>query len=253
MSITARLQTCLSELKKDYEQTGHVGDREAKISAIRSGAIIHHLEAWCVEELFRLGIPRAAISTNFKATGFFKTKKQDVCVLCRRFGCPQHNGIPPLTINVRSQLSSIQKNFDTLFERLVAEVLNLHLADKKHVAGFVYLIPVWGYDEKALAGGAIRLNESYQRSKYVQSFEKVNSRTSDKNKEWKYERVCLLTVDFDHDVPIPVLGLPLKPLDPDLYEGLDTNRVWKCLDYRDFFSDLVQIARTRFGDPCLGM
>ena len=246
MSITDRLQTRLSKLKHEYEQGGN-----QTINIIRSGTIIRHLEDWCVEELIQVGISHRDISTSFKASGFFKTKKQDVAVLCKKFNCSRHGRIPPLTVNVRSQLSSIQKNFDTLYERLIAETLNLHLADPEHVAGFLYLIPLWGFDEKALKKGNVQLNENYDRSKYVESFEKVNLRSSPKNEEWKYERVCLLTVDFSTDPPEPVVGLPSKELDSTLYHSLDTTRIWRCLDYRDFFSDLVEKARARFGEECI--
>lgn len=36
-----------------------------------------------------------------------------------------------LSVNVRSQLSSIAKNFDTLYERTFAEAINLHLRCEK--------------------------------------------------------------------------------------------------------------------------
>lgn len=75
--------------------------------------------------------------------GLLKQKDQDICIT------PKHLKKSPeilqdgllwgtkdlygqnfteqtLTINVRSQISSIQKNFDTLFERTYAEAQNLH-------------------------------------------------------------------------------------------------------------------------------
>jgi hypothetical protein len=245
MSISARLQARLSALKNAYEQSG-----EDSINEIRSGSIIEILENWCADELHREGIAESAIAHNFKASGFFKTKEQDVSVRCQKSGCQIHSTMPTLSLNVRSQLSSIQKNYDTLFERLVAEALNLHLASPEHVAGYLYLVPLTGYDEKALKAGRISFTEHYQRKKYVESFEKINLRSSVNDKEWKYERICLLTTDFSMDPPEPVIGLPVAPLDRNLYSGLDLKRVWTCLDYRDLFSNLVEIARTRWDEEC---
>ncbi len=244
-SITSRLQSRLLTLKNEYEESG-----EGSINQIRTGSIIANLEDWCVEELGLLGIPRYAIIHNLKASGFFKSKMQDVAVRCQKLGCKIHRNVPPLTINVRSQLSSIQKNFDTLFERLVAEALNLHLESAEHVAGYLYLVPVWGYDEKALKNGRVSFTEYYQRTKYVQCFEMINLRNSAVDKEWKFERICLLTVDFSKMTPEPVIGLPIKRLDGSLYPRLDLDRIWRCLDYRDLFSNLVEITRTRCEHNC---
>lgn len=252
LNLESRLEASLTALKEDYERPALEGG-SAKINKIRTGVIIRHIEDWCADELVHLGIHPSAISRNFKATGFFKTKKQDVSVKCLNRNCEFHKNMPSLAINVRSQFSSIQKNFDTLFERLIAEALNLHLAEPKHVAGYVYLIPLRGYDQKAFKKGIIELTENYQRKKYVESFELVNLRSSQSDKEWKYERDCLLTVDFSSNPPRPIVGRPMESLDEELYSGLDTSRVWRCLDYRDIFSSLVATARTRFEDRCVGI
>ena len=98
--------------------------------------------------------------------GFFKKKDQDICIFPNNI-TPQKeiltfDGILNgkidnfgknftehiLSINVRSQLSSIEKNFDTLSERTVAEALNLHLRCEKMVLGEVYMIPVYAYDDE---------------------------------------------------------------------------------------------------------
>ena len=44
-----------------------------------------------------------------------------------------------LSINVRSQMSSVAKNFDTIFERTFAEAYNLHNRLNKMVLGEVFL------------------------------------------------------------------------------------------------------------------
>lgn len=56
-----------------------------------------------------------------------------------------------LVINVRSQMSSLAKNSDTLFERTFAEAQNLHMRYKDIVLGEVYLIPTHEYDDTLVA------------------------------------------------------------------------------------------------------
>jgi len=46
-----------------------------------------------------------------------------------------------ISINVRSQFSSLAKNFDTLYERTIAEAQNLHVRCSKMCLGEVYMMP----------------------------------------------------------------------------------------------------------------
>jgi len=103
---------------------------------------------------------------------------------------------PLLSINVRSQLSSIEKNYDTLFERIFAEALNLHNRFPYMVLGYLYLLPNKGYSLESNT-----FNEHYDLEKYILSFLSISGRRNPKDDAWKYERVCLLIVDFSQDPP----------------------------------------------------
>lgn len=158
-----------------------------------------------------------------RLAGFFKCKDQDICMLPNHikkqkeilsfdgilkgkldeFGKELTEQI--LSVNVRSQLSSIAKNFDTLYERTFAEALNLHLRCQKMVLGEFYMIPVKEYDD-ALAkdcklGFKDNKNIHKHIEKYLYSFSAVNNRRCLQGEEYKYERVCLLIVDFSKDIP----------------------------------------------------
>ena len=106
---------------------------------------------------------------ELKLTGLLKQKDQDICIIpgtispCRttitwgpmKFQCKKDPYGPEFTrrtlvINIRSQMSSLAKNADTLFERTFAEALNLHLLYPDIVLGEVYLIPVHEYDDDAV-------------------------------------------------------------------------------------------------------
>ena len=245
MTIESRLASRLQSFKTSYEGTSN-GSPEKKISRIRSGKLIGIIEDWCREELINEGILASYIST-IKATGFFKTKSQDVGVRCIK-RCKEHRNIPPLAINVRSQLSSINKNYDTLYERVLAEALNLHEADPNHVSGFLWLMPLWGYEQKKHKSGTISRSEDYDRSKYITSLNLLDGRKSPDDSNWKFERMCMLLVDFSQAPPKPILGHPHDHLDQYLFPNLDIQKEWKCLDYRDFFKTLVSAAKSRHGE-----
>ena len=99
--------------------------------------------------------------------GALKTKDQDICIFPKDINENQETLNTPglllgevdplgynltesvLSINVRSQLSSSAKNFDTLYERTFAEPLNIHLRCPKMVLGDVYMITVYEYNDAA--------------------------------------------------------------------------------------------------------
>ena len=161
---------------------------------------------------------------ELRLAGFFKCKDQDICFLPNNVNRHQEyldfDGILKghldlygerltehiLSVNVRSQLSSIAKNFDTLYERTFAEALNLHLRCQKMVLGEFYMIPVKEYDDAEAKHNKISFkhNKNVHKhiEKYLYSFSAVNNRRCLLGEEYKYERVCLLIVDFSQNVPV---------------------------------------------------
>lgn len=159
-----------------------------------------------------------------KLAGFFKCKDQDICILPNHlekqkeilsfdgilkgkvdeFGQDLTEQI--LSVNVRSQLSSIAKNFDTLYERTFAEALNLHLRCQKMVLGEFYMIPVKEYNDTLAKDHRLgfKQNKNVHKhiEKYLYSFSAVNNRRCLQGEEYKYERVCLLIVDFSQETPV---------------------------------------------------
>lgn len=151
---------------------------------------------------------------ELKLAGFFKCKDQDICLLPKHiqmhseilnfdgilkgerdkygFEFTEHT----LSVNVRSQLSSIAKNFDTLYERTFAEAINLHLRCEKMVLGEFYMIPVFAYDDEAARNHKVKFKSNprvmQHIQKYIYSFNAINNRRILLGEEYKYERVCLL-------------------------------------------------------------
>ena len=214
---------------KDMIETAIIeGGIEGKASCIKSSALINLIHDAVKYELIEQGLRKESIFPHFKESkpeiklaGFLKQKDQDVCVLPT--GIEQkptrinwgpmafQNKTDPygfeystnsLVINVRSQMSSLSKNADTLFERTFAEALNLHMRYPDMVLGEVYLIPVYEYDEVEAAKNKIRFKTSQTDvEKYISFFDSLNKRTNIEE-TYKYERCALLVVDFRPEKPI---------------------------------------------------
>lgn len=203
---------------------------EAKNNLIRSQGPINHIHQAVKTSFIEHGVnplyikpPLGTTSDELCVYGFVKKKDQDVCILPNNvressevltFDGILKGEVDPLglnytekvlAVNVRSQLSSIAKNFDTLYERTFAEPLNLHLRCPQMVLGEVYMIPVFEYDDEKAKNNivAFKPNRSVKAhiEKYISSFSAVNMRTSTTDRDIKYERACLLIVDFRDDTP----------------------------------------------------
>lgn len=198
---------------------------------------------------------------ELKLCGYLKPKNQDISIIPRNIVvAPEVLQFPTflngfndiygsalteatLSINVRSQLSSLEKNFDTLYERTFAESLNLHLRCKNMVLGEVYMLPVKEYDADAAELGNIAFKR-VNVEKYINAFQAINNRINLNADDYKYERCCLLLVDFD--LQTPKIYNTVTDLINDGYLQAGTNVTMNGLDYNNFVSDILSIYRTRF-------
>jgi hypothetical protein len=201
--------------------------------------------------------PRALANKELKLSGFLKTKTQDISVITDNIHISPttmtvNSGMngnmdiygdlfteSVLSINVRSQLSSVKKNFDTLYERTFAESLNLHLRCPNMVLGEVYLIPVREYVD----GNVVGFN-NIDVVKYIEAFHAINMRTNRNDEKYKYERCCLLIVDFDR--PIPKIYNTANELVQDGHLPVGSTHSLANLDYPNFINDIMQIYNARF-------
>jgi len=246
----------LTRIKKEYEETIVSGGTPQVHALIRSKKLIGHLHEYVKTKLVSHGIhpskmypPPGLSKPELKMTGFLKEKDQDISVLPRppkkeRVGKDIMN--KSISINIRSQLSSLAKNFDTLFERTFAEALNLHLRAPKLIMGEVYMVPLIAYDSDAINNKEIAWKEPLP-FKYIPSFEMLNNRESEENDEYKYERVCLLIVDFRKDPPEVVTSI--KPfIDMGLVDSkIADNFSLEGLSIFNFVSDILKIYEKRHG------
>ncbi len=268
------LQNAVNEIKKSIEAAIKKSGTDGKNNLIRSQKPIKLLHEVVKGELIRnkvnpnlLNPPLDQSHGELSLAGFFKKKDQDICVV--------PNGVKPkkeilnfqgilygqedkygfnlteksLSINVRSQLSSSSKNFDTLYERTFAEALNLHLRCPKMVLGEFYMIAVNEYDSTAANNKQIKYKNvkgvAKHIEKYLLSFAAVNNRATITGDHFKYERVCLLIVDFSQKVP-KVYNTDAELKQDNLLPAISIATI-QNLSFPSFISDLLKIYSTRFG------
>ncbi|MDH3325037.1 MAG: restriction endonuclease [Candidatus Peregrinibacteria bacterium] len=259
----------LIEMKKLYEDTIISGGRKGVTSLIRSQKLINILHNYIKEQLVSYGVNPSKIypkidetKPELKMAGFLKEKSQDISIIAGEFkqeiitggvliGKKDKIGLKnlskSLSINVRSQLSSLGKNFDTLYERTFAEALNLHLRIPELVMGEVYLLPLVAYDPKKMKENEIDWDEKAP-IKYIPAFREINNRSSTEIDDYKYERVCLLIVDFREEQPV-IIESSKQLHEMGWIDEKDIEKFsLKGLGIKDFVKDLLNSYEERHGD-----
>ena len=164
MNINLSLLKIKQLLENSIIQNGTVGKR----NLIRTSQPINVIHEVVKQGFVGLNISQERIFPRLtetrgevSITGFIKKKNQDIVILPENitpsqeyiehldFRDPygQYYSERILSVNVRSQLSSVAKNFDTIFERTFAESYNLHQRLNKIVLGEVFLLPIREFDD----------------------------------------------------------------------------------------------------------
>lgn len=260
----------LIKFKRAIEEAIIERGSDGKTSAIRSSYLINLIHDAVKFELIKNGVDSQKIYPHLgetrpeiKLAGFLKQKDQDVCVVpdnipkiksiinwgpmafqnkWDKYGQDYTNNT--LVINVRSQMSSLAKNADTLFERTFAEALNLHMKYPELVLGEVYLIPVHEYDDAEVSkhNVAFKTNKTNV-EKYISFFDSINNREIG-DEFYKYERCALLIVDFNQEQP-RLFKNNQELIDAGIISqnfGID----YSTLSFNGFVEDLLSIYSNRF-------
>jgi len=260
----------LYRFKEMIEDSIINGGVKGKESMIRSSQLINLIHDAVKYELIQCGISRDQIFPHFgetkpeiKLAGFLKQKDQDVCVVPRNvrrspltidwgpmafqrkndpYGFEYSNNT--LVINVRSQMSSLAKNSDTLFERTFAEAQNLHMRYPSMVLGEVYLIPINEYDDEAVKDHEVAFKpHQTDVEKYISFFDSINGRRID-DPDYMYERCTLLVVDFSR--PQPRLYRSSDELKADSVISRRFQIEYATLGFDDFVDDILRVYASRY-------
>lgn len=268
--MTYNIEHQLKIFKNLIENSIRENGIPGKTSMIRSSQLINLIHDAVKYELIMNNInpdniypPLGQSKPELKLAGFLKQKDQDVCVVPSNISKEQTfiNWGPlafnkkideygfefsekTLIINVRSQMSSLAKNADTLFERTFAEAQNLHMRYKKAVLGEVYLIPINEYDDDAVKNKLVSFkSKTTDLEKYISFFNSINGRTEN-GEDYAYERCALLIVDFTKDQPhLYKNTAELKA------EGLvsdDFEIEYSDLNFQSFASNIIDVYSERF-------
>lgn len=260
----------LLEFKRLIEDSIITGGATGKESMIRSSVLINLIHDAVKYEFMQAGVNRNNIYPHFgdtkpelKMAGFLKQKDQDVCIVPSniRKSSTTINWGPlafegkndpygfdystnTLVINVRSQMSSLAKNSDTLFERTFAEAQNLHMRYPDIVLGEVYLIPVHEYDDDLVKRNRVGFRGRQTNiEKYISFFNSINNRPTGGD-DYAYERCALLIVDFN--LPQPYLFRNSDELKRAGYISQSFGIEYASLNFHDFVDDILSVYAERY-------
>lgn len=278
----SKLKIAITEIKTEIEEaiqtasfagTSYLNGQKAKEALIRSSRLIlkihevtkHSLvnELLLKKQHFTIFPPLNTSSPELSITGFIKPKKQDIVILFDRDKpTPEKIKEGPLSgevdsigkaisersivIGVRSQLSSVAKNFDTLMERAFAETLNLRLRLPKLVMGEIYLLPVLEYDDRAMESNKIRWKKKpVPVEKFIRTFLGISGRREETYvaENYKYERSVLLLVDLKKSPP--TVYTSLQELKDDGYVSKNFEGNYDLLSPIGFAKEIIESYKKR--------
>jgi hypothetical protein len=275
------LRTALQGIKESLEHAietatfrgeSRANGLKTKESFIRSYRLIMPIHEAVKESLaeelssqgraFAVHPPMGKSSLGLKFMGFLKGKNQDVSVLFDDDEpTPEEIAEGPLSgltdpigesvsrrslvIGVRSQMSSVNKNFDTLMERLFAETLNMRLRLPRLVMGEVYLLPVVEYDSEAMKQNEVAWERRpVDLQRFIRTFASFSGRGAHNyDDEYKYERSALVLADFREDPPKVYLTLDELKSNGLVSGGFEA--AFETLSPRNFAEDLLDVHRRR--------
>jgi hypothetical protein len=260
----------LLQIKTDFDRAittarfngnTYANGNKAKEALIRSQKIINLIHEFVKNDFVNCGVPPQMIfppvgSSNpeIKIKGFLKSKNQDVTIIPTESqvvlsDTDSIDNEKILSVNIRSQLSSLAKNIDTLYERTFAEALNLHLSYPRQCLGEVYLIPTHEYDDKAMLRNQVVYKSVSKIENYIKMFQAINNRLDTDKDGYKYERVCLLIVDFRQENP--KLYETIEDLKNDGLVPQDSTVTLENLTSNNLANDLLSVYRSRFGQDSI--
>lgn len=270
------LAESLEIIKISIEDVIRSGGASGKKSLITSQQLVNLLHETIKSSLVAEGVNPLNIrptpgNSNPEITlaGFLKFKRQDICVFPNNqqprqesldFNGLFNTGVTEpygelftehiLSINVRTQLSSLGNNVDTMFERTYAEPLNLHRRVPKMVLGEMYLISARELNSSQIAHhtpvySSFTPATSRQLERYIKGFAALNMRRGQRDDDFKYERVALIIADFSQN-PVRVYNTTQQLIQDNLLPANSTATI-DNLQFEGFIRTLLDCYEQRFG------
>ena len=213
---------------------------------------------------FEVHPPLGEASPEKNVWGLLKKKKQDVVILFQEPSAEEITEGPmtgqidqlgkdatknSIVIGVRSQLSSIDKNFDTLMERAFAETMNMRLRHPYLIMGEAYMLAVKEYDEQAMKENRIEFKNKFTNvEKFISIFNGISGRINQDDilESYKYEKSALILVDFSKN-PVKIYQT-MDELKEDNIVSNNFNGNYSLLAPQNFSTSLVQAYQNRHNE-----
>lgn len=162
------------------------------VAAVRSQSFIKRLHQYCIEELkdreLDLDKGDLKLEGEVKILTSHKFKDMDVAVVHPTSG-------PLMILGVRSQMSSLSKNFLNYYEMEVGEVSSIHERYPLCVVGLLYLHPA----VSILPGSE---NQTFDFKRAENMFSLITGREKPHDPHGIYEEIAYLRVNFEQDPPV---------------------------------------------------
>ena len=188
------------------------------------------------EEKWEVHPPVGNTSPELKIYGLLKAKNQDL-VFLREEPAPyiiesgpnagatdlvgEQTTSTSLVIGVRSQMSSVDKNFDTLMERAFAETLNLRLRTPVLCMGEVYLLPLRELDDKAMLNNIVSFKpKKVNIEKFINIFNAFSGRQSvNVEEQYRYDASALVLINLQ-ETPAKIITSGKELAEHDMPEEI---------------------------------
>lgn len=207
--------------------------------------------------------PIGKAKPELKVSGFIKAKDQDIVLLfdgdeakrelvsdgplAGEFDeVGRQQSERSIVLGVRSQMSSVANNFDTLMERAFAETLNLRLRLPGLVMGEIYVLPIAEYDDAAMARNCVAWkSKPVAIEKFIRTFTGITGRAAENvtDEFYKYERTALVLADFRPATPKVFLTLDELKTAGAVSANFEAD--FAKLSPQNFARDLLAIHRQR--------
>lgn len=176
------LNSVLTDMKATFEEDPN--------KAVRGQNFIKQLHDYCIEELKARGFTGdLEPEKEVKILTSHKYKDVDVAVIHPTSG-------PLLAIGVRSQMSSLSKNFINYFEMEVGDVTGIHERYPLCVVGLLYLHPT----QPILPGSE---SQTFNFDRAEKMFNQITERERGGDQYGEYEEVAYIRANF-HEDPVSV-------------------------------------------------
>lgn len=169
--------------------------------AVRSKKFISEFQNYCADELRARGLEANGLEIKIEHSFHVGRGPVEADV-----GIIDANGEPRLIVDVRSQMTSIGKNFNNYIRMKAGEVESIHAKYPRCVVGLIYIHPAGNLHTLKPVG----LVGSFNYTKAAAQLASLDGRTSLTDFASTYENVAYCVIDFNANPPTLSATVPAQ-------------------------------------------